>query len=189
MPQTKKTLRQAVLSQRDSLSASWRAQVANKLISYMDRALPHATGEIVAAFWPIRSEIDPRPLMAALTQRGAILALPAITGTGAMIFRRYQQAVSLVESRFGTLAPPDSEPLVTPTTILLPLTAFDDTGNRIGYGGGYYDRAIAKYQAQGAKPRLIGLAFDCQQVAAIPAESHDIALNAIMTENGLRWFE
>ncbi|AQS42327.1 MAG: 5-formyltetrahydrofolate cyclo-ligase [Candidatus Tokpelaia hoelldobleri] len=188
MPQTKETLRQTALSRRDSLSANERADIAQKLVSYADQLFPHITDETVAAFWPIRSEIDPRPLMATLVQQGAALAIPAMTGAGQMVFRHYQQDMTLVATGLGTFSPPDRETAVTPTTILLPLAAFDDKGNRIGYGGGYYDRAIARCHAQGAKPRLVGLAFDCQQVAAIPAESHDIALDAIMTESGLRWF-
>lgn len=188
MPQTKETLRRAALSRRDSLPANKRAEAAQKLVSCADELFPHTTDKTVAAFWPIRSEIDPRPLMAALAQQDATLALPAITGAGRIVFRRYQQDMPLTKMDFGIFGPPASEPEMTPATILLPLAAFDDRGNRIGYGGGYYDRAIAKCHAQGAEPRLIGLAFDCQQVAGIPAESHDIALHAIMTESGLRRF-
>ncbi|MFZ1682376.1 MAG: 5-formyltetrahydrofolate cyclo-ligase, partial [Rhizobiaceae bacterium] len=61
-------------------------------------------------------------------------------------------------------------------------------GHRIGYGGGYYDRAIARLAARGLAPRLIGVAFDCQEVEAVPAEPHDRPLHAILTESGLRSF-
>ena len=72
--------------------------------------------------------------------------------------------------------------------MLVPLAAFDERGHRIGYGAGYYDRAIARLQEIGVNPRLIGVAFDCQQVEIVPDEPHDMPLEAILTESGLRSF-
>ena len=75
--------------------------------------------------------------------------------------------------------------MVDPDLMLVPMAAFDRLGHRIGYGGGYYDRAISRLHAKGRRPRLIGVAFDCQQVDVIPAEDHDVALDAVLTESGL----
>ena len=78
--------------------------------------------------------------------------------------------------------------MLDPVLMLVPLAAFDARGHRIGYGGGYYDRAIERLQANGHAPRLVGVAFDCQQVEMVPDEPHDIILPEILTESGLRRF-
>ncbi len=73
--------------------------------------------------------------------------------------------------------------------MLVPLAAFDARGHRIGYGAGYYDRAIARLPDKGHAPRLIGVAFDCQEVELVPDEPHDVVIPEILTESGLRRFE
>jgi 5-formyltetrahydrofolate cyclo-ligase len=78
--------------------------------------------------------------------------------------------------------------VLDPTLMLVPLAAFDRRGHRIGYGAGHYDRAIARLHAKGLKPALIGIAFDCQEVGTVPNEPHDVRLDAILTESGLRTF-
>ena len=72
--------------------------------------------------------------------------------------------------------------------MLVPLAAFDRRGHRIGYGAGHYDRAIAKLHDKGMRPRLIGVAFDCQEVPLVPDEWHDVMLSDVLTESGLRSF-
>ena len=79
--------------------------------------------------------------------------------------------------------------MLDPDIMLVPLSAFDRMGHRIGYGAGYYDRAIDRLRAKGRAPKLIGIAFDCQEVASVPAEPHDVALDAMLTESGFRVFE
>ena len=79
--------------------------------------------------------------------------------------------------------------MLDPDILLVPLSAFDRAGHRIGYGAGHYDRAIDRLKAKGGTPKLIGIAFDCQEVASVPAESHDVALDAILTESGFRMFQ
>jgi 5-formyltetrahydrofolate cyclo-ligase len=75
-----------------------------------------------------------------------------------------------------------------PAVMLVPLSAFDGRGHRIGYGAGHYDRAIARLIDKGVAPRLIGLGFSCQEVDSVPAEPHDRPLDAILTEDSLRGF-
>jgi 5-formyltetrahydrofolate cyclo-ligase len=89
---------------------------------------------------------------------------------------------------FGTSGPGRDAAVLDPQLMLVPLAAFDAAGNRIGYGAGHYDRAIARLHARGMFPRLIGLAFDCQRVETVPAEPHDAPLGEILTESGLRQF-
>ena len=79
--------------------------------------------------------------------------------------------------------------MLDPAVMLVPLAAFDARGHRIGYGAGYYDRAIARLVDKGQPPRLIGIAFDCQEVALVPDEAHDVIIPEILTESGLRRFD
>jgi len=186
MKNRKSRLRSQALARRDALSEAARKAGSEALVAYAVTFFRQA--ETISAFWPIGSEIDPRPLMCALAEQGNRLALPAITGKDVIIFRRFDIGSPLVDMAFGTKGPAADAARVDPTTILLPLAAFDGRGNRIGYGGGYYDRAVAEMYGRGLKPRLVGLAFDCQQVSDIPAEPHDVLLEAVLTESGFRVF-
>ena len=121
-------------------------------------------------------------------EKGARLCLPAIIDRETIVFRELVRGAPLVEMGFGTHGPgPEAEEL-DPDVMLVPLSAFDGSGNRIGYGGGFYDRAIARLRAAGRSPLVVGIAFACQEAEAIPAEPHDIGLQAILTEQGLRFF-
>lgn len=145
-------------------------------------------GQTVSGFWPMRSEADIRPLMYALRQRGAQLALPAILDKTTIVFRELVRGAQMIDMGFGTVGPGPEAAVLVPELMLVPLAAFDGRGHRIGYGAGYYDRAIARLVERGLKPKLVGIAFDCQHVEAVPDEAHDVALDAILTESGLRAF-
>lgn len=188
MKKDKQTLRLQALQRRDAIKPNERAIISKKLVDYLDELITVMSGNNVAGFWPIKSEIDPRPLMFAMKEHGKKLALPAIIDKQTMLFRRFDSDADLIDMGFGTRGPSSHAPAVTPETILLPLSAFDNRGNRIGYGAGYYDRAIASLIENGHNPLLIGLGFNCQEVALIPAQSHDQTLAMILTESGLRSF-
>ncbi len=129
-----------------------------------------------------------RPMMFALREKGARLCLPAILDKTTIVFRELVRGAEMVDMGFGTLGPgPDAE-VLEPSIMLVPLAAFDGRGHRIGYGAGYYDRAIARLQDKGVNPRLIGLAYDCQQVERVPDEPHDMILPELLTESGLKRF-
>ena len=141
-------------------------------------ALAHAS--CVAAYWPIRSEIDPRPILAGLHARGQATALPVVTPDG-LVFRRWSPGDPLVRARFGLSEPVAEAPEVRPDAFLVPLAAFDRAGRRLGYGAGLYDRAIAAL----APHLTLGLAFAAQEAAAVPTEPHDRPLDLIATEAAL----
>lgn len=187
-PQLEKSaLRDQALARRDVLADMVRIAAAQTL-AQVAPAIDAHKGLIVSGFWPIRSEIDPRPLMAALAARGLVLALPAVIDRETIIFRRYGQQTELVAGGFGTMAPGPGAETLDPDIMLMPLSAFDGAGNRIGYGAGHYDRAITRLHAAGKRPRLIGLAFECQRVDTVPNQAHDVPLDMIITENGLQAF-
>ena len=135
---------------------------------------------IVAGYWPLGSEIDPRPLMASLGARGAALALPWIaTRDGQAVFRRWRAGDDMAPDAFGMLAPVADEQVI-PVLVLTPLLAFDRTGARLGQGGGHYDRILQKLRPQGVM--AVGLAFAAQEIPRVPSGPTDAPLDWIITE-------
>ncbi len=185
--ETKHLLREEALALRDALEMEVRIDRAWLMASYAAE-IAFNPGTIISGFLPIRSEIDARPMMAELRKMGAQLCLPAVLSKTEIIFRRFDRQGELMPAGFGTLAPPKDAPVLDPQIMLVPLSAFDARGHRIGYGAGHYDRAIAKLTAKGMNPRLIGLGFNCQRVERVPDEAHDVPLEAIITESGLHSF-
>jgi len=183
----KKQLRSQALARRDALDPAWRALMSQRMATAAD-PIAMNPGPIVSGFWPIRSEVDVRPLMLELGDRGARLCLPAILDRTTIVFREMVADAPLVDMGFGTLGPSESAAVLDPSVMLVPLAAFDARGHRIGYGAGHYDRAIARLNAAGHAPRLIGIAFDCQEVERVPDEPHDVVIPEILTESGLRRF-
>jgi len=120
-----------------------------------------------------------------MRERGARLCLPVVLDRETIVFRDLLRGAQMVDTGFGTAGPGEEAEILDPALMLVPLSAFDGNGNRIGYGAGHYDRAIARLRAKGKTPRLIGIAFACQEVEAVPAEPHDAPLDAILTEVGL----
>ncbi|OXT02585.1 5-formyltetrahydrofolate cyclo-ligase [Notoacmeibacter marinus] len=184
----KSQLRTEALRRRDALDPVFRIECATAIAAHAS-LIGVNDGEIVAGYMPIRSEIDPRPLMHALVTRGARLCLPAVIDRTTIVFREMTKETPLVDTGFGTIGPgPDAAPM-QPGIVLLPLAGFDKAGHRLGYGAGHYDRAIARMREAGRGPQLIGLAFSMQECDAIPAAGHDVPLDAVITENGLRRFD
>ena len=183
----KKALREEALARRDGLDPQWRIEASLRMAEAADR-LGVEPGMVVSGFWPMRSEVDVRPLMFALRERGERLCLPAILDKQTIVFRELVRDGKMVDMGFGTFGPGPDAAELDPDLMLIPLAAFDDRGHRIGYGAGYYDRAIDRLQAKGHAPRLVAIAFDCQEVERVPDQDHDVQLPEILTESGLRPF-
>jgi 5-formyltetrahydrofolate cyclo-ligase len=178
-------IRKSVLQARNELPEALRHAAAQSVIRHFSNGITLPAKSCVSGFWPIRSEIDPRPLMRELEAQGMTLCVPAILDAQTIEFRAMSFGDALVETGFGTMGPPADAPVVDPDIMLIPLAAFDRAGNRIGYGAGYYDRAIAALHQKNKHPVLIGVAFDAQRVDHIAHEPHDVALDYILTETGL----
>ena len=178
---SKANLRAAALAARDALSSEHRAAAARAIAA---RGLPIEImpGAVVAGYSPIRSEIDPAPLLRKLAAPGVQLALPAIMADDQPLkFRAWAFNDRLRRGRLGILEPrPDATELV-PDILLVPLAAFDRLGHRIGYGAGHYDRTLQQLRELKAIT-AIGLAFAAQEVEAVPALLHDVALDYVLTE-------
>lgn len=184
----KRHLRKEALARRDALDPFWRVEVSLEMAETAEEDVDFVPGAIVSGFWPIRSEVDVRPLMFALREKGARLCLPAVLDKTTIIFRELVRGAALIDTGFGTAGPSEDAPVLDPSIMLIPLAAFDGRGHRIGYGAGHYDRAIARLTDRSRPPRLIGVAFNCQEVAEVPDEDHDVVLSEIITESGLRRF-
>lgn len=158
---------------------------AHHLLALLGAWTGRDPGGPVSGFLPIRSEIDPRPAMAALARQGRPLALPVIEGRGLPLrFRAWTPETPLAEGSFRTLEPASGDFLV-PGLLLVPLLAFDARGCRLGYGGGFYDRTLAALRARGPVLAL-GLAYAAQEVAEVPAGPADMRLDGVVTEAGPR---
>ena len=146
----------------------------------LDYLAPHL-GRPVSGYLPIRDEIDPIPAMTALA-RHAPVGVPVIAGPGRPLdFHLWQPDAALVPGTFGTRAPAASVAMV-PEVLIVPLLAFDRSLMRLGYGGGFYDRTLAKLRAEG--PVLaVGLAYAAQEIAVVPTDATDMRLDSIVTED------
>lgn len=139
---------------------------------------------IAAAYRPIRTEIDPTPLMLALRDQGVRLCVPVILGPARpLVFREWTPDSPMVPGAFGAAIPANGADLV-PDLCLVPLLSFDAAGWRLGYGGGFYDRTLAGLRAAGGV-RACGFAYAAQQVDAVITEPTDQRLDAIVTEAGV----
>ena len=173
----KDTIRQTLLAARRAHADAHGADAAVALAAHADRL----SGQNIAAYLPMGGEIDPRPLMQALRRQGSSICLPVCADEeAAMIFRRYRDGDALLPDEMGIAAPRATAPQVTPDIVLLPLLAFDSIGHRLGRGGGFYDRTLARLR-QGGACRFIGLAFDMQMVDKCPIAPHDEALHGVAT--------
>jgi 5-formyltetrahydrofolate cyclo-ligase len=139
-------------------------------------------GISISAYWPLEEEFDPRPLFMELHRRGHPIGLPVILGKGQpLLFRRWEPAMELVRGSFRVMTPPPTAPEIVPRLLLVPLLAFDRAGYRLGYGGGFYDRTIAKLRASGG-PLAVGVTFAALEVPAVPRDDTDQPLDWIVTE-------
>jgi 5-formyltetrahydrofolate cyclo-ligase len=179
--QSKQALRATALAARDALSDAQRIAAAQAIAT---RGLPFdlPPGAVVSGYSPIRTEIDPMPLMRQLAAHGVKLALPAVTARGhSLIFRAWSVNDRLLLGSLGIPEPSPAAAEVVPDVMLVPLAAFDRAGHRIGYGAGYYDFTFSHLRKMKAVAG-VGLAFALQEIEAVPALSHDVALDYVLTE-------
>lgn len=138
----------------------------------------------VSAFFPIGEEINPLPLLDRLIGEGYGVCLPVMEGMGKpLVFRAWKPGDELAEVTWGIREPLPSAPVIEPDVVLAALLAFDERGYRLGYGGGFYDRTIARLKT--IKPAVvIGLAYDELRVDAVPHNDYDQPVDWILTPTG-----
>jgi 5-formyltetrahydrofolate cyclo-ligase len=179
--ETKAKLRVAAQALRDGLSRDVRQEAADG-IAARPFPLRLTPGVIVSGFMPLKSEINPLPLMRKLEELGARLALPVVAGKGKpLVMRAWAWGEPLAAGVWGIREPKPQAPEVEPDILLVPLLAFDRAGHRIGYGAGYYDMTIAALRAK-KRVNAVGIAFSAQEVAKVPTTPQDARLDLVLTE-------
>jgi 5-formyltetrahydrofolate cyclo-ligase len=185
-------------ARRAALARSVRRDAA-AAVAAQARALDALTdARAVAAYVPVRGELDPWPIIEACRARGALVHLPVVplaSGSdavpAALEFAVLGDHASLTPGPFGIAAPPSDAPRVAAAAldvVLLPLVAFDDRGTRAGMGAGFYDRTFAFRAAEAPPPLLVGLAYHWQEVPRLDADPWDVPLDAVITDRALRRF-
>ncbi|MFZ0019509.1 MAG: 5-formyltetrahydrofolate cyclo-ligase [Acetobacteraceae bacterium] len=174
--EAKRLVRQRMLAAR----VAWDPACGATMVERLLREVPPSAGAVVSGFWPMGQEIDIRPLLLALHERGHPIVLPETPKRGnPLIFRLWYPGAVMVPERFGTFRP-DGE-MRAPDFLLVPLLAFDRRGYRVGYGAGYYDRTLA-----GLRGRFrLGVAYAAQELDEVPAGPYDERLDAVVTERGV----
>jgi 5-formyltetrahydrofolate cyclo-ligase len=182
-------MRQARIRAREALPADRHAQLSASVLEHLHVLLAQRQAARLAFYWPIRAEIDCRPLVTRLIGQGWSACLPHIVDrSAAMTFRDWTPATAMINGEHGIPTVSDEASLQTvalPDVLLLPVNAFDREGFRLGYGGGYYDRTLA---ALPRRPWVVGVGFDLARVDSIRPHSQDHALDAVVTESGIERF-
>ena len=178
----KKRIRLTSIALRDALSRDAR-QDAAEAIAARPFPLKVGVGTVVSGFMPMKSEINPLPLLRRLEEMGARIALPVIAGRGKpLVMRQWSFGAPLIAGVWGIREPKPEAPQLEPDILLVPLLAFDRAGYRLGYGGGYYDMTITALRAK-KEVTAIGVAFAAQEVAQVPRTERDARLDLVLTEH------
>jgi 5-formyltetrahydrofolate cyclo-ligase len=179
----KQAMRTRMVALRGALADVARQGAARTLLR-VGVGLPCLAPEaVVAGYVAMRGEIDPTLVLAALAARGHLLVLPVVTGDGALEFHRWLPGEELVKGAHGVPVPAPGAEVLEPDLVLVPLVAFDRAGYRLGLGLGYYDRTLEALR--GTRDIVaVGVAFDEQEVAEVPRESHDQRLDWMLTPSG-----
>lgn len=185
-------LRRELRRRRRALTLEQRREATERLCRNL-RQLPEIRrARRVALYLPNDGEIDPTPLITWFRRRHARVYLPVLRplSLNALWFVHYHADTPMVTNRFGIAEPMTRHgahrarrlPAWALDLILLPLVGFDDHGQRIGMGGGFYDRTLTFTRRPGPRPRLFGLAHDCQRVERLPIAPWDVPLDAIVSD-------
>ena len=188
--QAKKALRSQVIRRRDDLPSAKSLEGSAVVARHADLfSARFGQQGCISVYACMGSEIDPAPLCERLTDLGHVLCLPVMIELGQpLVFRQWRPGDELEPKKWGILEPLARAPVVEPDLILLPMVAFDAQGWRLGYGGGFYDRTLARLRSLKTIV-AIGLAFDEQEVDAVPHAAYDERLDLVLTPSGLRSFQ
>ncbi len=180
--EAKRSARIAAVSARDRLDRAARNGASDSAAARLLRLPEIAAAEFVMVYFALPTEIDPLSAAIALRSRRVTISYPRVESPGVLGVYAVEDESGLVQGPFGLSEPADTARILDPTLIdavIVPGVAFDQRGGRLGYGGGYYDRLLPRLRPDCAR---IGLAFDEQLLALVPAESHDVAMDLVVTQ-------
>ena len=189
LAQQKSDLRRSASARRDILAREAPEDAGERAAAVFAGHFSLTPGTVVSGYWPMGSELDPRPLLHRLHAEGLRTALPLTRGREHPLqFRAWRPGDALRPGGFGTSVPTDDAPELTPSVLLVPLLAVDGYGYRLGYGGGYYDRTLRSLRGSGMPVTAVGFAFAGQQIAAVPHHGGDEMLDWLVSERDARRF-
>lgn len=187
---TKKQIRKKMQERRNSLNDTMRCQLAKQFTQHLFQTRLFKTSNKIACYLPFNGEMDLQFVIQQIWKMNKTCYLPVLNKLNQrqLLFSRFDANTQLKKNKFGI-----HEPVVSPRNavnahnldlILMPLVAFDQSGNRLGMGGGFYDRTLAflTQRTIWLKPKIVGVAYEFQQVNSIKNDAWDIPLNAVMTE-------
>jgi 5,10-methenyltetrahydrofolate synthetase len=181
----RRQLRQQKIAAREALPAAVHGPASQAIEAQLTDFLGSRPPETLAFCWPVRGEFDCRPLVLRLLQAGWRACQPVVLAPAApMVFRPWTADTPMTRDRHG-IPIPAVEATTVPDLVLLPLVAFDEQGYRLGYGGGYFDRTLATLAP---RPQAIGVGFELARVSSVRPQDHDVPLDAVVTEAGIRRF-
>jgi 5-formyltetrahydrofolate cyclo-ligase len=182
----KAQIRRNALSSRRSLDRDYRAAASRAISQRVIHSHEFLASSTIACYLPADDEVDPSPVIARAWRAKKRVFAPVIDGCGGMAFRRLAPESRLEQNYFGLWEPRDGMPIAAHQIdlVITPLVAFDDNCNRIGMGGGYFDRCFSflGHRQQWLRPKLVGVAFECQKVQKIQSNAWDIRLYRVITE-------
>lgn len=184
MTSEKTALRRRIRAARKQAAADLPpGEAGGRLVQHSRAVGPLAKSATVAGYWPVASEMDPRPLMEHWRAAGHPLCLPYSRQRGAPLeFRPYAPGAALAPDAVGIPSPLIDAPLLLPDIIMVPLLGFDRSGGRLGNGAGFYDISLAALRAERGV-LAIGIAYAVQESADLPVETHDQPLDWVLTES------
>lgn len=181
----RKAWRAERLAARKTLPADFRQEVTGKIVRSLARELDAAAPRSLGFYWPIKGELDLRPLLLDLIQTGVHAAVPVVVEKDNPVeFWRWWPGMKMTRGHWNIPVPAERDP-VTPDVLIVPLVGFDTAGFRLGYGGGYYDRTLA---AARPRPLAIGVGLESARLETIHPQPHDFPMDIIVTEARLLRF-
>lgn len=180
----RKAERERLIAARIGMDAADRQERMGRIALYLEAVFGPIAGRTVSFYWPFRGEPDLRDLMARVLATGGQVALPVVLARAQpMVFRAWKPGEPLARGVWNIPIPPASAPEVTPDIVVAPLVGFDRALFRLGYGGGFFDRTLA---AMPQRPRIVGVGYDQAAIPTIFPQAHDIPMDTIVTESGLK---
>ena len=167
---------------RQSISLQQRRKNSALIIRQLDAYLTQVPEKIISTYWPIKAEPNLLAWMKRLYQGGSRIALPVIeTSNAPMVFREWCPDAPMKTGIWNIPVSAEGA-LLIPTLVIAPLVGFDAANYRLGNGGGYFDRTLAELIANKQRPTVIGVGYECLQIATIRPQPHDIPMDVIVTE-------
>ncbi|WP_206615436.1 5-formyltetrahydrofolate cyclo-ligase [Solirhodobacter olei] len=173
----RKAERARLIALRQALPVAARVAADRALAAELDARLGTPGGATIAITWPFKGEPDLRAWAAARREGGDRIVLPVVVEKGApLIFRLWEEGARLARGVWDIPVPPPEAPEVTPDVVLSPVVGLGAGTYRLGYGGGFYDRTLARLHARGHNPRTIAIGYAFQEIPTIFPLPHDVAL-------------